>query len=127
MLGVYELNRVDFLKDVFIWGYQRSASRYAAVRQSLGEPDPFRLRHRAALRALIGAIVREPMDKPAAAACIAQWTRDNIEAADRDNFRETAETELLALHEGNFARYRIRPSEFEAWQRVWNPSSDSNG
>ena len=53
MLGVYELNKVDLLKDIFIWGYERSASRYASVRQSLGEPDPFRLRHRAALRTLV--------------------------------------------------------------------------
>ena len=40
ILGVYELNKVDLLRDVFIWAYERSAARYAAVRQSLGEPDP---------------------------------------------------------------------------------------
>ena len=124
MLGVYELNKVDFLKDVFIWGYERSASRYAAVRQSLGEPDPFRLRHRVALRSLIGVVVREPMDKPAAAAYVARWSQDHIDAAERETFREIAETELLALHEGNYARYQIRPSEFEAWQRVWSGKAD---
>jgi Fic family protein len=31
-LGVYELNRTELLKDVFIWAYERSAARYAAVR-----------------------------------------------------------------------------------------------
>jgi hypothetical protein len=35
--------------------------------------------------------------------------------------REVAETELLGLHEGNFARYAIRPAEFAAWQEAWNP------
>ena len=50
VLGVYELNEIGLLKEVFIWAYERSASRYAAVRQSLGEPDPFRLKHRAGLR-----------------------------------------------------------------------------
>jgi hypothetical protein len=30
------------------------------------------------------------------------------------------ESELASLHEGNFARYRVRPSEFAAWQQVWN-------
>jgi Fic/DOC family len=44
MLGVYELNKVDLLKDIFIWAYEGSAERYAAVRQSLGDPDPFRQR-----------------------------------------------------------------------------------
>lgn len=120
VLGIYELNKVELLKDVFIWGYERSASRYAAARQSLGEPDPFRLRHRAELRTLIGAIVRQPMNKAAAAAYIARWTEDHIDASERAQFREVAETELLALHEGNFARYRLRPSEFAAWQHVWD-------
>jgi hypothetical protein len=45
-LGVYELNKVDLLKDVFIWAYERCAARCVAVRRSLGEPDPFKLRHR---------------------------------------------------------------------------------
>ena len=53
VLGVYELNRTDLLRDVFIWAYERSADRYAAIQQSLGEPDPFRLRYREALRTLI--------------------------------------------------------------------------
>jgi hypothetical protein len=120
MLGVYEVNKVDLLKDIFIWGYERSASRYASVRQSLGEPDPFRLRYRAALRTLVGEVVRGRLDKKDAAAHVAAWTGEHIDAAEREKFREVAESELLALHEGNFARYQIRPSEFTTWQQVWN-------
>jgi hypothetical protein len=30
-----------------------------------------------------------------------------------------AETELTSLHEGNFARYRLRPAEFAAWKKTW--------
>jgi Fic/DOC family protein len=119
MLGVYELQQVDLLKDIFIWGYERSASRYASVRQSLGEPDPFRLRHRGALRTLVGEVVRGRMDKKDAAAHVAAWAAANIDAAERERFTEIAESELLALHEGNFARYQIRPSEFAAWQQQW--------
>ena len=120
MLGVYELNKIDLLKDVFIWAYERSAARYAAVRQSLGEPDPFRLRHRAALREIIGEVVRGRMARTPAITHIAAWAQKNIGSSDRDRFRETAESELLGLHEGNFARYQIKPSEFAAWQKVWN-------
>jgi hypothetical protein len=119
MLGVYEMNKVDHLRDIFIWGYERSASRYASVRQSLGEPDPFRLRHRAALRTLVGEVVREGMSKKNAAAHVAAWTAKNIDAGERERFTEIAETELLGLHEGNFARYQIRPSEFAAWRQAW--------
>jgi hypothetical protein len=46
VLGVYELTRIDLLNDVLIWAYERSAVRYAAVRRSLGEPDPLRFRYR---------------------------------------------------------------------------------
>ena len=35
-------------------------------------------------------------------------------------FREIVERDLMGMHEGNFARYWIRPSEFTAWQAVWN-------
>ena len=120
VLGVYELNRVDLLRDVFIWAYERSAARYAAVRQSLGEPDPFRLRHRAALGTIVGEVVRRLMDRRTAVDHIAGWAQVNVEPASRDRFRELAESELLGLHEGNFARYRIRPAEYRAWRVVWS-------
>jgi hypothetical protein len=120
VLGVYELKQVDLLKDIFIWAHERSAARYAAVRQSLGEPDAFRLRHRTALQELVAAVVRGRMNRKQAVAHVAGWTEANVEAADRERFRETAESELLGLHEGNFARYRITPAEFVAWREVWN-------
>ena len=119
VLGVYELNRIELLRDVFIWAYKRSAARYAAVRQSLGEPDPFRMRHRPALHKVIGAVVRGSMDKKQAVAQVSAWTQEHIEQQERERFREVAERELLSLHEGNFARYQIKPSEFAAWQEAW--------
>jgi hypothetical protein len=30
MLGVYELNRIDLIKDVYMWAYERSSLRYSA-------------------------------------------------------------------------------------------------
>jgi Fic family protein len=119
ILGVYELNKVDLLKDVFIWAYERSAERYAAVKQSLGDPDPFKQRHREALRQLLGDVVRGKMDRKMAAAYIAEWVKNNVTAEDRATFREMAESDLLSLHEGNFARLQVRPSEFAAWQVAW--------
>jgi hypothetical protein len=120
VLGVYELTKVDLLRDVFIWAYERSAARYAAVRQSLGEPDSFRLRYREQFRALIGDLVRSQVARKDAAARIAAWVQNRIDPEDRRRFIELTEAELTGLHEGNFVRYRIRPSEFAAWQKVWN-------
>src|ERR1043165_8213562 len=96
LLGVYELNKIDLLRDVFIWAYERSAARYAAVRQSLGEPDPFRFRHRAALRQIVGDVVRGKIDKKAAAAFItASVEKNGIPEAEREKFRNMAESELV--------------------------------
>ncbi|MDR2000230.1 MAG: Fic family protein [Zoogloeaceae bacterium] len=125
ILGVYELRRIDALKDIFIWAYERSVARYAAVRQSLGEPDPFRLRHRAALQEIVGEIVHSRMDRKNAAAHIASWANQHIDKPGQERFRELAEREIIGLHEGNFARYRIRPSDFAAWQAVWTKNTAS--
>ncbi len=119
MLGIYERNDVALLKDVFIWAYGRSAEQYAAVRQSLGEPDPFRFKHRAALREVVANAVHNQLGRKAALAFLASWAGNNIAAVEGERFREMAETELLGLHEGNFARYQIRPTEFAAWQAIW--------
>jgi hypothetical protein len=121
ILGVYELNRIELLRDVFIWAYERSAARYAIVRQTVGEPDPFRLQYRDALRVVVAEVVRTRMSRKKAVGDIASWAAENIVERDREAFRDTTETEVLALHEGNFARYAIRPSEFEAWCEVWKP------
>ena len=119
ILAVYELNRVELLKDLYLWAYRRSAERYAAARQSLGEPDPFRLANRDALRDVVGQIVRQGLNREAAFKFLERWSKENLPPGDRAQFVEVAEDEILALHEGNFARYRLRPSEFESWQKVW--------
>ena len=120
VLGVYELGRTELLRDLFLWAYRRSAARYAAVRMSLGEPDPFRFYHRVAMRNLVGDVVREGMDKRTANTHIGAWVVDHVEEAEGERFREIVERDLLSLHEGNFSRYRIRPSEFASWQKIWS-------
>ncbi len=119
VIGVYELNRVEYLRDVFVWAYRRSCVRYAAVRQSLGEPDPFRMRYRSAIAKLVREIVLGRMDKAKAVDWILTETEKEIPESSRAKFVEVVELELRSLHEGNIARYRLRPSEFGAWQAVW--------
>lgn len=119
ILGVYELNRVELLRDVFVWAYERSCARYSAVRQSLGEPDPFRLRYRALAAELIAVVVRGGKDKTAAIALIRQTAEQSVPALDRARILEVVETELMGLHEGNIARYRLRPLEYQQWKEGW--------
>ncbi|MGE3779676.1 MAG: Fic family protein [Pirellulaceae bacterium] len=119
VLGVYELNRLDLLRDVFDWAYQRSCARYSAVRQSLGDPDPFRMRHRLRIGEIVAHVVRSRMDKKAATACIRAQAGEHVAPEERARFIEVIETELTSLHEGNIARYRVRPAEYQSWRLGW--------
>jgi Fic family protein len=120
ILGVYELNRIELLRDVFIWAYERSCARYSAARQSLGEPDAFRLRHRALVAETVSEVVRGGMDKKTATVFIRQRATENMLPADQARFIEVVETELMNLHEGNIARYRLRPSQYQTWRKTWH-------
>jgi Fic/DOC family len=113
LLGVYELNRIELLRDVFVWTYERSARRYKTVRDSLPEPDPFRLKYRAALTEVVGEVVRQGL--PATLDMLTKTSRQVVPAEDLERFIQLALNELNGLHEGNIARLRIRPSEFDRW------------
>jgi hypothetical protein len=119
ILGVYELNRIELLRDVFVWAYERSCARYSAVRQSLGEPDSFRLHHRLLIADTLVAVVRAGMHKKAATALIRKRATEKVAQEHCARFVEVVETELMSLHEGNIARYRLRPSEYQAWRKTW--------
>ena len=123
VLSVYELKEITLLKNTFIKAYESSASRYRAVRQVIGEPDRFRIKHREGLYLIVGEIIRASMNRRSAFEHIEEWVKKNIEFEDRETFREIAENELIALHEGSCARYKVTLLEFQAWQEVWNRKS----
>jgi hypothetical protein len=119
VLSIYESNDISLLRDVFIFAYRRSIQTYAAVRQSLGEPDPFRIKYRDEMATVVSQIITRAMSRKETPQFLKPWCVENIPSEHREEFRTTVEDELLALHEGNFARYRVRPSEFRSWQAVW--------
>lgn len=120
VLGVYELNRIELLRDVFVWAYERSCARYSAVRQSLGEPDPFRLKYRELIAETLRGIVPGILDKKAAVAFIKHEAEKTISTKDQARFIEAVETEIMNLHEGNIARYGLKPSQYLAWREKWH-------
>jgi hypothetical protein len=116
LVGVYELNRVELARDVFVWAYERSVARYKTVRDSLPEPDPFRLRHRTALIEVIGEIVRSRL--PPSVEQIQSLAAPLVPPDDRQRFSDLVLAELRGLHEGNIARFRLRPAELREWQAL---------
>ena len=119
LLGVYELNRLELLREVFVWTYERSCDRYQAMRHSIGEPDTFRLRYRQALIDCVSEAIRQigsgnanTTDK-----ILSRMAINRVPEDDREHFLNVVKEEIDTLHEGNYARYRLRPSEFKAWQK----------
>ena len=113
MLGVYELNRIELLRDVFVWAYERSCQQYVAVQQQLVPPDTFRLRYRNELTETVRAIVRDGL--PAEAAAIRSAMPTTVTHEDQPRFVELVLTEFKTLHAGNAIRFGLRPLEFAAW------------
>jgi Fic family protein len=114
MIGVYELNRIELLRDVFVWAYERSCQHYVAVKQNLVQPDIFRLRYRQALSEVVAAIVRN--DEPATDAAVRFRTPANVAEEDKEHFIQLVLEEFKTLHPGNAVRFGIRPLEFSDWQ-----------
>lgn len=113
-LGVYEINRVELLRDVFVWAYERSCQRYTVLRDSLPTPDPLRLKHREAVRVLVRDIVGDRVRREDSAG-IRQRATALVDAEDIEDVVALVINELHQLHEGNIARYRLRPSQFREW------------
>ena len=120
LLGVYELNRIDLLRDIFAWAYERSCLLYSTTRATLGEPDPFRIRYRREIFETVTSVVQNRLNKKMAIRAIQQKAEHLVPSEDRSQFIEAVETSLRGLHEGNIARFRLRPVEYEAWHKNWH-------
>ena len=62
-----------------------------------------------------GQVVRGLDEQPKAS--LREFAAHHLPASDRGAFVELAETEIERLHEGTIARYRLRPSDYDAWKR----------
>jgi hypothetical protein len=115
-LGVYEFNQVELLRDVFVWAYERSCQHYLAITQTMAEPDPLKIKYREALIQAVQSVVkglRQPNQD-----VIDEVARDHAAEADQAAFAEMLTAALRQLHEGSIARYRLRRSDYLAWQQA---------
>lgn len=116
MLGVYELNRMELLRDVFVWAYERSCQQYVAVQQNLVPPDILRLRYRQALGEVIAAMVRG--GATINEANVLALLPSHVQPEDRAHFTQLVLKELVGLHAGNAVRFGLRPLELATWNET---------
>ncbi len=115
LVGIYEFNKIELMRDIFVWAYERSAAHFGAIKQSLGEPDPFRLKYHTEMIELISEIIKLKIVKEQIEPFVRGWIDAKLPQEDKEQFVNVVHEELKGLHEGNIARFRVRPSEFEAW------------
>ena len=101
---------------MFVWAYERSCQRYLAISQTLVAPDPLKIKYREALIQAVQAVVKglRQVDQPVLAAL----AREHADSADQAAFTQMLASALDQLHEGSIARYRLRRSEYLAWQEM---------
>ncbi|MDO8272513.1 MAG: Fic family protein [Gammaproteobacteria bacterium] len=117
ILGVYEMARVELLRDLYVWAYERSTQEYLTIRQELAEPDPLRLTWRDLIKQTIREVVTQPQQDALT------LIRQAVEAAvPDDELRKEVQAliveELRRIHEGVLARYGLRPSELSTWKEA---------
>ncbi|KAG0163829.1 hypothetical protein DFQ28_007932 [Apophysomyces sp. BC1034] len=115
MLGVYEFCDVSLAADLFAWTYRRSVKKYRVVMESMGAPDPMRLRYRESLNAAIGLVVTERGTAEAA------LQRLDLTEQSVPGFEALLKDELIKLEPFNCARYRLTMAATEAWIAAGRP------
>ena len=117
LLGIYEKNDISLLRDLYVWAYTRSSQRYSAIQQAMGEPNLLKLKYRTLIQEIIRSIILEKVD----GARVVHKIKNLIETkklpeADRSELFKMIEIEIMSLHDGNIARFKIRPNEYQAWK-----------
>jgi len=115
-LGVYEMTRVELLRDLYVWAYERSTQEYLAIKQDLAEPDPLRLAWRDLTKQIIREVILYPEKEPLAR--IQHAVGLQVPVSEQSDVQALVVEELRRLHEGVLARYGLRPSEFSAWKNA---------
>ena len=116
------MNDVALFKDLFMWAYRRSASRYRVIQESLGTPDPINLRYRDPIKRSVKELVETGTKKTAVANAINQLLSTQVESSQRSDVVYAIERELISLHEGNIARFKLDLHDFQKWQAEWEDS-----
>ena len=110
LIGIYEINNVSLLREVYIASYLASAEHYRVLRAELDSPDKSALAYRDFVRKAVRRSVLEWQGfRPDEIRAMAGEA--GIPEADRDGVVAYVGNEFRGLHEGNAIRYRLRPED----------------
>lgn len=112
LIGIYELNNVALLREVYIESYLASAEKYRVLRAEVETPEKAALAYREFVREAVRRCVLEfkafRKDQ-----VLAMATEAGIPEDDLDAVVAYVGQQVRGLHEGNVIRYRLRPADLE--------------
>lgn len=112
LIGIYELNNVALLREVYIESYLASAEKYRVLRAEVETPEKAALAYREFVREAVRRCVLEfkafRKDEVLAIATEAGIPEDDLDAV-----VAYVGQQVRGLHEGNVIRYRLRPADLE--------------
>lgn len=117
LVGIYELNNVALLREIYIDAYLASAQNYKILRAEVETPDKAAAVYREFIREAIRKCVLEWKEfRPDKIRTLAE--QQNIPEEDRDDVIAYARKQFGGLHAGNVIRYRLRPGDLEGLKGV---------
>jgi hypothetical protein len=116
LIGIYELNNVSLLRDVYIDAYLTSAENYKVLRAEVETPEKAALAYRDFVREAVRRSVLDWKEfRPDHV--IAMAAEAGIPEADREQVVNYVGHEFHGLHEGNIIRYRLRAQDLASIKR----------
>jgi len=112
LIGVYEMNNLSLLREVYLDAYLASAEKYRIIRAEVDNPEKAALAYREFVREAVRRCVLEfkafRHDE-----ILAMAAETGVPEADREGVVAYVRGQLAGLHEGNVIRYRLKPGDLE--------------
>ncbi|MDP0929719.1 Fic family protein [Paracoccus onubensis] len=116
LIGIYELNNVALLREVYIDSYLASAEKYRVLRAEVETPEKAALTYREFVREAVRRCVLE-FKAFRADEVMSMAVRAGIPEDDREAVVAYVNEQVRGLHEGNAIRYRLRPADLDDLMR----------
>lgn len=113
LLGIYELNRIELLRDVYVWAYAMSCRRYMALKQVGVDPDPTWMRYDKEINSIVCQVVRGlllPTQET-----LRELAKEQIPAREISRVVRILIEVFRTLHENNAVSYGLEVDEYRRY------------
>ena len=117
LIGIYEINNVSLLREVFIDAYLASAENYKTLRAEVDAPEKAAVAYRDFVRKAVRCSVLEWKEFNADNV-MAMANDADIPEADRQQVVDYVGAQFRGLHEGNAIRFKLKPEDLAGIERI---------